>query len=211
MVYKIRVSKSVAFYNQNQCNEMHYRDFMLILIPFWRVVQLWMFEQKGWLPAVFWMNWWCQKYVITVQIRSSHHSSLSGTNWKTNGVEDHHSWKFQLTMGPYKIQISCLDENSWSPINPTTYLGAQQKNNVVLLQNEVLHIHKSHVKLKFCKIIQSEERSSCHLASSPNSKMHTLNWMKIFRLDSSMVISTSFGFLQLQNRRNGFEMISVRF
>ena len=44
-------------------------------------------------------------------------------------------------MGPYKIQISCLDENSWSPINPTTYLGVQQKNNV--LQNEVLHIHKS--------------------------------------------------------------------
>ena len=41
-----------------------------------------------------------------------------------------------------------------------------------------------HVKLKFCKIIQSEERSSCHLASSPNSKMHTLNWMKIFRLET---------------------------
>lgn len=39
--------ESFEFYNQNQCNEMHYKEFMLILILFWRVVQLWMFEQKG--------------------------------------------------------------------------------------------------------------------------------------------------------------------
>ena len=32
------------------------------------------------------MNCSCQNCVITRQIRSSHHSSLSGTNWKTNGV-----------------------------------------------------------------------------------------------------------------------------
>ena len=101
--------ESFEFYNQNQCNEMHYKEFMLILIPFWRVVQLWMFEQKGWLPAVFWMNWWCQKYVITVQIRSSHHSSLSGTNWKTNGVEDHHSWKISAHYGA----LQDPDQLSW--------------------------------------------------------------------------------------------------
>ena len=32
------------------------------------------------------MDWPCQNCVITRQIRSSRHSSPSGTNWKTNGV-----------------------------------------------------------------------------------------------------------------------------
>ena len=97
-------------------------------------------------------------------------------------------------MGPYKIQISCLDENSWSPINPTTYRGVQQKNNV--LQNEVLHIHKS--LACEAEILQNHSEwrkiflSPCIVTKFQDA--HTKLNEDISTWDS-MVISTSFGFL----------------